>query len=106
MVQSPILARYAAAAYRLRQKPLGVCCLSCQQWVWESSVGPPSTGAFLRPVGLWPGAAEAATTGARFFPVDFGADEAAELCKAESKLAPQYLAQDPFIRATLSERAC
>ena len=82
MVQSPILARYAAAAYRLRQKPLGVCCLSCQQSVWESSVGPPSTGAFLKPVGPWPGAAEAAITGARFFPVDFGADEAAELCTA------------------------
>ena len=48
LVQSPILARYAAAAYRLRQKPLGVCCLSCQQWVWESSVGPPSTGTFFK----------------------------------------------------------
>ena len=82
LVQSPILARYAAAAYRLRQKPLGVCCLSCQQWVWESSVGPPSTGTFLKPDGPWPGAAEAAITGARFFPVDFGADEAAELCLA------------------------
>ena len=44
MVQSPILARYAAAAYRLRQKPLGVCCLSCQQWVWENSARPSYRG--------------------------------------------------------------
>ena len=85
MVQSPILARYAAAAYRLRQKPLGVCCLSCQQWVWETSVGPPTRGAVLKPVGLWPRVAEAAITGAQYFPVDFGADEAEELCKAERK---------------------
>ena len=85
MVQSPILARYAAAAYRLRQKPLGVCCLSCQQWVWENSVGPPTGGAVLKPVGLWPRLAGAAITGAQYFPVDFGADEAEELCKAERK---------------------
>ena len=37
----------------------------------------------MKPVGLWPRLAGAAITGAQYFPVEFGADEAEELCKAE-----------------------
>ena len=44
MVQSPILARYAAAAYRLRQKPLGVCCLSCHLGYYVGQATPVSPG--------------------------------------------------------------
>ena len=39
----------------------------------------------MKPVGLWPRLAGAAITGAQYFPVEFGADEAEELCKAERK---------------------
>ena len=39
----------------------------------------------MKPVGLWPRLAGAAITGAQYFPVVFGADEADELCKAERK---------------------
>ena len=79
MVQSPILARYAAAAYRLRQKPLGMCCKSCQQWVWGHHKNPPREGAVLEPIGhVWPKLGEAAITGPQYFLEDFGAHEVEE----------------------------
>ena len=46
---------------------------------------PSYRGAVLKPVGLWPRLGEAAITGAQYFPVDFGADEAEELCKPEEQ---------------------
>ena len=35
LVQSPILTRYAGAAYSLRQKPWGWCCKACETWVFD-----------------------------------------------------------------------
>ena len=36
LVHSPILTRYAGAAYSLRQKPWGWCCKACENWVFKS----------------------------------------------------------------------
>ena len=78
MVQSPILARHAAAAYRLRQKPLGICC-KVPAWVWGHHKNPPTEGAVLEPIGhVWPTLGEAAITGPQYFFEDFGAHEVEE----------------------------
>ena len=71
-VMSPILARYAAAAYRLRQKPSGWCCSSCAEWVWNQLDDPCQPKKVVTPVGqVWPQLGEAAITGPIYFNVDF-----------------------------------
>ena len=84
-VMSPILARYAAAAYRLRQKPSGWCCSSCAEWVWNQLNDPCQPREVLTPVGqVWPQLGEAAITGPIYFNVDF----------AQENLTPQGEASD------------
>ncbi|CAE7375496.1 unnamed protein product, partial [Symbiodinium sp. CCMP2456] len=69
---SPILARYAASAYHLRQKPSGWCCSACAEWVWNQKNTPALQGEVLTPVGhAWPQLGEAAISGPTYFNVDF-----------------------------------
>ena len=94
-VMSPILARYAAAAYRLRQKPSGWCCSSCAEWVWKQLNDPCQPREVLTPVGqVWPQLGEAAITGPIYFNVDFAQENLTPQGEASNSLAQlQWLAR-------------
>ena len=71
LVQSPILTRYAGAAYSLRQKPWGWCCKVCENWVFDQNQCSKLQLGFSGVAQVWPQLSEAALTGPRYFPVDF-----------------------------------
>ena len=71
LVQSPILTRYAGAAYSLRQKPWGWCCKACENWVFNQEQCSALQSGFSGVAQVWPQLSEAALTGPRYFPVDF-----------------------------------
>ena len=71
LVQSPILTRYAGAAYSLRQKPWGWCCKACENWVFNQEQCSELQSGFSGVAQVWPQLSEAALTGLRYFPVDF-----------------------------------
>ena len=77
LVQSPILTRYAGAAYSLRQKPWGWCCKACETWVFNQKQSELQSG-FSGVAQVWPQLSEAALTGPLYFPVDFEPWEAGE----------------------------
>ena len=78
LVQSPILTRYAGAAYSLRQKPWGWCCKACETWVFEQEQCSVLQSGFSGVAQVWPQLGDAALTGPRFFPVDFAPWEEGE----------------------------
>ena len=78
LVQSPILTRYAGAAYSLRQKPWGWCCKACETWVFEQEQCIVLQSGFSVVAQVWPQLGDAALTGPRFFPVDFAPWEEGE----------------------------
>ena len=71
LVQSPILTRYAGAAYGLRQKPWGWCCKACETWVFNQKQSSELPSGFSGVARVWPQLSEAAITGPLYFPVDF-----------------------------------
>ena len=71
LVQSPILTRYAGAAYSLRQKPWGWCCKACETWVFNQKQNSELQSGFSGVAKVWPQLSEAALTGPLYFPVDF-----------------------------------
>ena len=77
LVQSPILTRYAGAAYSLKQKPWGWCCKACETWVFNQKQSELQSG-FSGVAQVWPQLSEAALTGPLYFPVDFEPWEAGE----------------------------
>ena len=78
LVQSPILTRYAGAAYSLRQKPWGWCCKACETWVFNQKQCSELQGDFSGVAQVWPQLSEAALTGPLYFPVDFEPKEEGE----------------------------
>ena len=71
LVHSPILTRYAGAAYSLRQKPWGWCCKACENWVFNQEQCSELQSGFSGVAQVWPQLGEAVLTGPRYFPVDF-----------------------------------
>ena len=71
LVQSPILTRYAGAAYSLRQKPWGWCCKACETWVFNQKQCSELQSGFSGVAQVWPQLSEAALTGPLYFFVDF-----------------------------------
>ena len=71
LVNSPILTRYAGAAYSLRQKPWGWCCKACETWVFNQKQCSELQSVFSGVAQVWPQLSEAALTGPLYFPVDF-----------------------------------
>ena len=78
LVQSPILTRYAGAAYSLRQKPWGWCCKACETWVFNQEQSSELQSGFSGVAKVWPQLSEAALTGPLYFPVDFDPWEVGE----------------------------
>ena len=72
LVQSPILTRYAGAAYSLRQKPFGHCCKACETWVFKQHLcSEPLADPSPLVAKIWPQLSEAALSGPRYFQMDF-----------------------------------